>query len=65
MLRDGDVAVQEDAGVAGGVEGAMESTERLVGQMGDIRRIASGVEAIDRIGKEVLLQRLVHEAVRG
>jgi len=43
----------------------MESTEGLVGQMGDIRRIASGVEAIDRIGKEVLLQRLVHEAVRG
>jgi len=57
------VAPEEKAGVAGVVVAAVKIVKGLVGEVGDVFRIAAGIKAVERIGEERLLALLRKDGI--
>ncbi len=58
-----DAAVEEEIGIRGGIVEPVELPELLPGEPGDDLGVAAGIESVGVVGKEILLERLVHEPV--
>ena len=63
MILRRDAAVEEEIGIRGGIVEPVELPELLPGEPGDHLGVAAGIEAVGVVGKEILLERLVHEPV--